>query len=135
MFSNIFAFIGRNIRSVRKDTEGLVAFKEIGLEVDAEKTKYMVMSRHQNALKNQNITRSNKCLEKLEQFKCLETNLTVRNSFHEDMKSRLKSGNASYHSVPYKGTAGQHVACGPGVRGPLNQVNIVFSKRGLYGDG
>jgi len=94
IFSNIFAFTGRNICSVRKDTEDLVAFKEIGLEVNAEKTKYMVMSKHQNARKNQNITRGNKSLEKLEQFKCLGTNLTIRNSFHEDMKSRLKSGNA-----------------------------------------
>jgi hypothetical protein len=109
MFSSIFSFIGKNIRSVRKDTEGSVAFKEIGLEVNADKTKYMVMYRHQNARKNQNITRGNTFLEKMEQFKCLETKLTFRNSFHKDMKSRLQSGNACYYLVPYKEIAGQHV--------------------------
>jgi hypothetical protein len=36
----------------KKNTEALVvAIKEIGLEVKAEKTKYMVMSRNQNAEK------------------------------------------------------------------------------------
>jgi hypothetical protein len=38
--------LGGNIHSVRKNTEALlIASKEIGLEVNAEKTKYMVMSR------------------------------------------------------------------------------------------
>jgi hypothetical protein len=81
MFSNIFAFIGRSIRTVRKDTEDLVAIKEIGLEVNAEKTKYIVMSRHQIARQNQNITRGNKSLENLEQFKCVGTTLTFEISF------------------------------------------------------
>jgi len=81
IFSSIFAFIGRNICSVRKDTEDLVAFKEIALEVNAEKTKHMVMSRHQNARKNQNITRGNKSLEKLKQFKFVGTNLTFEIPF------------------------------------------------------
>ena len=37
------------MHTIRKNTEALViASKEIGLEVNAEKTKYMVMSRDQN---------------------------------------------------------------------------------------
>jgi len=35
----------------------------------------------------------------MEQFKYLETNLTDQNSIQEEIKSRLKSGNACYHSV------------------------------------
>jgi hypothetical protein len=36
-----------SIHTIRKNTEALVvASKEIGLEVNAEKTKYMVMSRN-----------------------------------------------------------------------------------------
>jgi hypothetical protein len=81
MFSNTFPFIGRSIRTVRKDTQALVAFKEIGLEINAEKTKYMVTSRHQIARQNQNITRVNKSLEKLEQFKCVGTTLTFEIPF------------------------------------------------------
>jgi len=32
-------------------------------------------------------------------FKCLGTNLTDQNSIQEEIKNRLKSGNACYHSV------------------------------------
>jgi len=70
MFSNTFAFIGRSLRTVRKDTEDLVSIKENGLKVNAEKTKYKVMSRHQ--YQNQNIIRGNKSLEKLEQSNVCE---------------------------------------------------------------
>jgi hypothetical protein len=38
--------LGGSIHTIRKNTEALlIASKEIGLEVNAEKTKYMVMSR------------------------------------------------------------------------------------------
>ena len=35
----------------------------------------------------------------MEEFKCLGTTLTNQNSILEEIKSRLKSGNACYHSV------------------------------------
>jgi hypothetical protein len=45
--------LGGSIHTIRKNTEALViASEEIGLEVNAEKTKYMVMSRDQNAGQN-----------------------------------------------------------------------------------
>ena len=37
--------------------------------------------------------------ERVEEFKYLGTTLTNQNSIQEDIKSRLKSGNACYHSV------------------------------------
>jgi len=37
--------------------------------------------------------------ERVEQFKYLGTTLTNQNSMQEEIKSRLKSGNACYHSV------------------------------------
>jgi hypothetical protein len=77
----------------------VIASKEIGLEVNAEKTKYMVMSRNKNAGLNRNIKRDNKSFERVEEFKYLGATLTNLTSIHEEIKSRLKSGNASYHSV------------------------------------
>jgi len=48
--------LGRRIHIIKKNTEALlVAIKDIGLTVNANKTKYMVMSRDQNAGQNSNI--------------------------------------------------------------------------------
>jgi hypothetical protein len=57
------------------------------------------MSRDQNAGQNGYIQRGNKSFETVEQFKPLGTTLTYQNSIHEEIKSRLKSGNACYHSM------------------------------------
>jgi hypothetical protein len=44
-----------NIDTIEKNTETLIdARKEVGLEVNAEKTKCMLMSRRQNAGQNHN---------------------------------------------------------------------------------
>jgi hypothetical protein len=59
----------------------------------------MVMSRDQNAGQNGNIQTGNKSFETVEQFKYLGTTLTNQNSIHEEITSRLKSGNGCYHSV------------------------------------
>jgi hypothetical protein len=48
---------------------------------------------------NQNIKIYNKSFERVEEFKYLGATLTKRNCIHEEIKSRLKSGNACYHSV------------------------------------
>jgi hypothetical protein len=45
------------------------------------------------------IKADNSSFGRVEQFKYLGTNLTNQNSFREEIKSRLKSGNACYHSV------------------------------------
>jgi hypothetical protein len=45
--------LGDNIVTVRKDTETWTdPSKDVGLEVNAEKTKYILLSRHQNAGQN-----------------------------------------------------------------------------------
>jgi len=65
--------LGRSIHAIKKNTAFLVVTcQEIGLEVNAEKTKCMVMSRDQNAEKNHNIKTDNKSFEMVEQFKYLE---------------------------------------------------------------
>jgi len=42
--------MGENVHTIKENAKALiVASKEIGREVNADKTKYMVMSRDQNA--------------------------------------------------------------------------------------
>jgi hypothetical protein len=57
------------------------------------------VSRNQNAGQNHNIRIDNKSFESIEQFKYLGTTLTNRNSIQDEIKNRLKSGSACYHSV------------------------------------
>ena len=59
----------------------------------------MVMSRDQNAGRIQSVWIDNSTFERVEEFKYLGTNLTNQNSIAEEIKSRLRSGNACYHSV------------------------------------
>jgi len=59
----------------------------------------MVMSRDRNAGRSHNIKIDNSSIERVEEFKYLGTTLTDQNSIQEEIKSRLKSGNACYHSV------------------------------------
>ena len=57
------------------------------------------MSRDQNAVLSLNRSINNSSFEKLEGFKYLGTFLTNQNPIQEEIKSRLKSGNACCHSV------------------------------------
>jgi hypothetical protein len=79
----------------------LDASKEVGLEVKPEKTKYtrMLMSRCQEAGQRQSIKIGNTSFESVAKFKYLGTTLTDQNCIHEEIKRRLNSGNACYHSV------------------------------------
>ena len=59
----------------------------------------MVLSRDQNAVQSHSIKIGNSSFERLEEFKYLGTTLTNQNYIQEEIKGRLKSGNACYHSV------------------------------------
>ena len=89
-----------SVHTTRENAEALImASKETGLEVNAEKTKYMVMSRNQNAGQSHNIENDNSSFERVQEFRYLGTTLTYQNSVQEEIKSRLKSGNACYQLV------------------------------------
>jgi hypothetical protein len=77
----------------------LDASKEIGLEVNSEKTKYMFMSHHQTAVQSNYIRVTNKSFEKVAKFKYLGATLMDQNCIHEEIRSRLNSENACYHAV------------------------------------
>jgi hypothetical protein len=59
----------------------------------------MLLSRHQNAYRNRDIKIANKSFENVSQFKYLITTVTNQNSIRKEIKRRLNSGKAFYHSV------------------------------------
>ena len=59
----------------------------------------MVMSRDQNAGRSHSMKIDNRSFERVEEFKYLGTTSTTQNSIQEEIKSRLRSRNACYHSV------------------------------------
>jgi hypothetical protein len=92
--------LGGNVHTVKENAESLtVAAKEIGLEVNADKTKYMVMSWDRNAGRHDSVKTGKSSIERVEEFKYLGTKLTDKNSIQEKMMSSLKLGNACFHSV------------------------------------
>jgi hypothetical protein len=63
---------GDNIPITKKTKRtSIAASKEVGLEVNSEKTKYMFLSRHENVLQNHNIRTANRTFENVAQFKYL----------------------------------------------------------------
>ena len=92
--------LGGSAHTVKENAEALlVATKEIELEVNADKTKYVVMSRNRNAGRVFSVKIDNSSIERVEEFKYLGTTLTNQNSIQEEIKRRLKLGNACYYSV------------------------------------
>ena len=65
----------------------MAATREIGLEVSADKTKYMVMSRDQNAGRNHSVRIDNSTFERVEEFKYLGTTLTNQNYIQEILRA------------------------------------------------
>jgi hypothetical protein len=59
----------------------------------------MVMSWDKNAGRSHSMKPDNSSFERVEEFKYLGTTLTDQSSIQEEIKRKLKSGNACYHSV------------------------------------
>jgi hypothetical protein len=92
VYADDVSILGGSVYAIKKNTESLVvASNEIGVKVNAEKTKYMAMSRFQNAGKNHNIKIDNKSFERVEQFKYLGTAVTHRNSIQDEVGECLLS--------------------------------------------
>jgi hypothetical protein len=100
VYADDMNLLGDNIDTIKKDTETSIhASKEVCLEVNAEKTKYMLLSHHQNAGQNHDMKIANRSFENVLQFRYLGTTVTNQNLIHEEIKRRLNLSNACYHSV------------------------------------
>jgi hypothetical protein len=73
--------------------------KEFGVEVNPEKTKYILRPLYQMAGQMHCLNNANSSFDDVVTLKYLGTTLTDQNCMHEEIMSRLNSGNACYHSV------------------------------------
>jgi hypothetical protein len=61
--------LGENIDTINKNTQTLIdASKEVGLEVNVEKTKHTLVSQDQNAVQNQDIKKGTRSFESVSHF-------------------------------------------------------------------
>jgi hypothetical protein len=68
--------VGENIDTIQRNTKALLdATDEVGLEVNPEKTKYMLVSRCQKAGKRQSIKVGNRSFKSVAKFRYLGTTL------------------------------------------------------------
>jgi uncharacterized membrane protein len=76
--------LGDNIDIINKNIETLIdATKEVGLEVNAEKTKYMLLSHYQNAEQNLGIKIGDRSAENVAQFIYFGVTVTNHNLIEE----------------------------------------------------
>jgi UDP-N-acetylglucosamine 2-epimerase len=90
-----------NIRvdTIKKNTATVTnASKEVGLEVNTEETKYILLTCHQNAGQNHDMNIVKRLFENVSQFIYLGMTVTNQNLIQEEIKRRLNSGIACYHS-------------------------------------
>jgi hypothetical protein len=68
---------GDIVNTIKENSETLLdASRDIVLEISAEKTKHMIMSRHPNSGQNQNIRIANESFKNVAKFKYLGATLT-----------------------------------------------------------
>jgi hypothetical protein len=66
-----------SINSIKENTKSLLeAIRNVRLEINAEMTKYMMMSCHPTSVQNRNIRIANESFENVAKFKYLGTTLT-----------------------------------------------------------
>jgi hypothetical protein len=72
--------LGDNVDTIKKSTETLIGnSNKFGLEVNSEKTKYMLLSRHQNGRQNHDIKIGNRWFENVAKSKYFRVTVTNPN--------------------------------------------------------
>ena len=90
--ADVVNILGGSVHTIKNTETFLVCCKEIGLEVNVDKIKYIVMSRHQNAGRSQNIKTDNSFFERVEELKYLGTTLTNQNLSRKKLRPDLSQG-------------------------------------------
>jgi hypothetical protein len=78
-----------NIETIKKNTDILIdASREVGQEENVERTKFMLVSHHQNTGQSQDIRMANGMSEHVSEFIYLGTAVTSQNLIQEEIETR-----------------------------------------------
>jgi hypothetical protein len=87
-YANDVNIVGENIDTIQRKTKALLdANKEVGLEVNPEKTKYMLVSRCQKTGQGQSIKIGNRSFESVAKFKYREQYLQIKIVFMKRLRA------------------------------------------------
>jgi hypothetical protein len=79
--------LGNSINTIKEKTHTILeASRDVGIEINLDKTKYMIMSRHPKSGQNQNIRIANESFESVAKFKYLGMTLTNQNDIRDEIK-------------------------------------------------
>jgi hypothetical protein len=93
VYTNGVKILCESAHTIKENKETfVVASKQIGLEVNADKTKYTVMSRDQNVGRRHNIKTDNSSFERVKQFKHLGTILQTKILFRKKLRAYRRQG-------------------------------------------
>ena len=72
VYADDINILGESVHTIKKNAVALVVVsRDIRLEVNADKTKYMVMSRDQNAMRSHNMKIDSSSFERVEELQYL----------------------------------------------------------------
>jgi hypothetical protein len=87
VYADDINLFGDSIKTIKENTETLLGdSSNVGLETNAEKTKYVIISRHQNLGQNHNVRITNDSFESVEKFKYLGNTLTNETDIHGETR-------------------------------------------------
>jgi hypothetical protein len=94
-YTNNVNLLGDSMETIKKNTETLIDYsRKVGLEINIQKTKYMLLSHHQNAGQIRDIKIAIRSSEDVPQLKYLGTAVTNQHFIQGEIKRRLNFGNA-----------------------------------------
>ena len=80
VYSDDVKILGGSVRTIKENAEALVVVsKQIGLGINADETKYMILSRDQDARRSHSIKIENSSFESAEELEKMGTTLTNQN--------------------------------------------------------
>ena len=96
VYADDINMLGENLQTIRRNATILLkASENIGLELNSEKTKYIITSCHQNVVQNQNII-ANVSFQNMGKLKYLGVMIRNTNDIRMEIRYSIEIGNTYY---------------------------------------